>query len=65
MLLYNNATVNDKDGLFNANVHNRTETARQGVFPSGRYRHTKRQSKRLESAFPLQETTNQRNNLNR
>jgi len=33
----------------------RTETAFLGVFPSGRYGHTTSQSKRLESAFTLQE----------
>jgi hypothetical protein len=53
--LYNNASVNDKYGLFNANAHKRTETAFLGVFPSGRYGHTLSQSKRLESAFPAQE----------
>ena len=34
----------------------RTETARQGVFPSNGCGHTKRQSKRLETAFKRQET---------
>jgi hypothetical protein len=53
--LYNNASVNDKHGLFNANAHKRTETAFLGVFPSGRYGHTPSQSNTLESAFPLQE----------
>ena len=54
-LLYNNASVNDKHWLFNANAHKRTETAFLGVFPSIRHGHTTRQSKRLESAFPAQE----------
>jgi hypothetical protein len=53
--LYNNASVNDKYGLFNAKAFKRTETAFLGVFPSGRHGHTKRQSKRLERAFPAQQ----------
>jgi len=39
----------------------RTETAFLGVFPSNGYGHTTNQSKRLETGFTLQETTNQRN----
>jgi hypothetical protein len=60
--LYNNATVNDKYGLFNAKAFKRTERHRQGVFPSRRYGHTTSQSKRLETGFMRRETTNQRNN---
>jgi hypothetical protein len=59
--LYNNATVNDKHGFFNANAHKRTETGFLGVFPSNGHGYTISQSKRLETAFPAQETTNQRN----
>jgi hypothetical protein len=59
--LYNNASVNDKDGLFNANAHKRTETGFLGVLPSNGHGYTTSQSKRLETGFPAQETTNQRN----
>jgi hypothetical protein len=52
--------VNDKQRVLtskNASISRiafkRTETARQGVLSSNGYRHIKRQSKRLETAFPL------------
>jgi hypothetical protein len=39
----------------------RTETGFLGVFPSIGYHHTKTLSKRLETAFLAQETTNRKN----
>jgi hypothetical protein len=48
-------------GFFNTKAFKRTETGFLGVFPSNGYPHTTSQSKRLESAFTLQETPNQRN----
>jgi hypothetical protein len=60
--------VNDKQRVLTSiNASNsriafkRTETAFLGVFPSVRHGHTKRQSKRLETTFTLQETPNGQN----
>jgi hypothetical protein len=60
--------VIDKQRVFNAKnasisriTHKRTETAFLGVFPSIGYHHTKTLSKRLERAFPAQETPNRQN----
>jgi hypothetical protein len=67
-LYASNSRVNDKQRLFNAKnasisriAFKRTETVFLGIFHSIRHGYTKRQSKRLETGFPAQETPNQRN----